>query len=507
MNTAMHLVNHSPGQTSRAPGCAGHLFLANLRGRMACLLLALGATMILAQPCGAAPGEWEFTGSLNTGRSFHTATKLLDGRVLVAGGKTDLASCELYDPATGIWSFTGSLNNGRYYHTATLLLSGKVLVAGGYTAGSDSILTAELYDPQTGTWTITGSPGRERYNHAATLLADGRVMIVGGLNPGTILNTTQLYDPAVETWSQTDKLNISRSYHTATLLTDGKVLVAGGEFTPGEATDTEIWDPTTGIWTLTGALNHGRSAHTATLLSNGKVLVAGGSISNGFQMTYASCELFDPSTGIWTDTGDMNTARYEFTATLLPNGLVLVAAGIGEGLTNLASAELYNPTSETWSVTGILNIARNNHGATLLDNGMVLVEGGSSSDDTSAELYNAGIIAATQASGRGSIDGQGDSATFNFHAKSGDRVSGSLTFSDVAAGISISKAKVRTLTFNGGNSADLGGNARLGDGSKVTYSVSLTDNGNGSSSDTFTISLSNGYSAGGTLTSGDIRIY
>ena len=94
----------------------------------------------------------------------------------------------------------------------------------------------------------------------------------------------------------------------------------------------------------------------------------------------------------------MNTERYEFTATLLPNGLVLVAGGLGEVLINLASAELYDPASETWSVTGTLNIARSRHGATLLDNGMVLVEGGSSSDNTSAELYDDGIIAATQAS-------------------------------------------------------------------------------------------------------------
>jgi hypothetical protein len=80
-----------------------------------------------------------------------------------------------------------------------------------------------------------------------------------------------------------------------------------------------------------------------------------------------------------------------------------------------------------------------------------------------------------------------------------------LSFSDPAGGISITKAKVRTLTFNG-NSADLGGTARLGDGTRVTYSVSVTDNSSDGSSDTFSISLSNGYSAGGTLTSGDIQI-
>jgi hypothetical protein len=112
---------------------------------------------------------------------------------------------------------------------------------------------------------------------------------------------------------------------------------------------------------------------------------------------------------------------------------------------------------------------------------------------------------ATSVNGIGSIDGQGDSATFNFHAKSGDRPTGSLSFSDPAAGITISKAKIRTLSFNG-NSAELTGTARLGDGTRVSYSVSVVDNTSDGSTDTFSISLSNGYSANGTLTSGDIKI-
>jgi hypothetical protein len=104
------------------------------------------------------------------------------------------------------------------------------------------------------------------------------------------------------------------------------------------------------------------------------------------------------------------------------------------------------------------------------------------------------------------IDGQGDRANFTVRAtQSDDRPSGSLSFSDPAAGISIAKARIRTLTFNG-NSAELGRNARLGDGTRVTYTVSVTDNSSDGSSDTFSISLSNGYSAGGTLTRGDLQV-
>src|SRR5437762_2613104 len=79
--------------------------------------------------------SWTPTGSLNTARDSHTATLLPNGMVLVAGGfggvNGDLASAELYDPASGTWMGTGSLNAARTFHTATLLLNGMVLVAGG----------------------------------------------------------------------------------------------------------------------------------------------------------------------------------------------------------------------------------------------------------------------------------------------------------------------------------------------------------------------------------------
>src|SRR6266700_2911199 len=84
-------------------------------------------------------------------------------------------------------------------------------------------------------------------------------------------------------------------------------------------------DPASGTWTATGSLNTGRFLHTATLLPNGMVLVAGGLDSN-FHSS-ASAELYDPASGTWTATGSLNTARAEHTATLLSNGMVLVAAG------------------------------------------------------------------------------------------------------------------------------------------------------------------------------------
>ena len=134
-------------------------------------LLFLGVGLLLAQPC--AGGAFINTGSLHTARSGHTATLLLDGRVLVAADQGHLASAELYDPASGTWTPTGSLTKGRVLHTATLLPNGKVLVVGGFD-GTFSMSSAELYDPASGTWTATGSLATERESHTATLFPAAR---------------------------------------------------------------------------------------------------------------------------------------------------------------------------------------------------------------------------------------------------------------------------------------------------------------------------------------------
>ena len=129
-------------------------------------------------------------------------------------------------------------------------------------------------------------------------------------------------------------------------------------------------------WRVTHSLNTARWLHTATLLQNGMVLVAGGFDRTGITAT-ASAELYDPASRTWTLTGRLNIARVYHTATLLQNGMVLVAGGFDIHGNASASAELYNPATATWTATGSLNTARLEHTVTLLQNGRnVLVAGG-----------------------------------------------------------------------------------------------------------------------------------
>jgi len=126
---------------------------------------------------------------------------------------------------------------------------------------------------------------------------------------------------------------------------------------------------TSGTWLNTGSLNISRQGHTATMLPNGQVLVVGGENATGF---LDSAELYNPSTGQWAITGRMTTPRINHKAVPLQNGEVLVCGG-DNSTGSLSSAELYNFSTGQWKATGSMTIPRALHGATLLHNGQVLV--------------------------------------------------------------------------------------------------------------------------------------
>src|SRR2546429_89564 len=147
------------------------------------------------------------------------------------------------------FSATGSLVTGRFQHTATLLLpNGKVLVAGGNN-GSINLASAEIYNPATGTWSVTGALATASSDNTATLLANGKVLVAA--------HDAELYDPAIGAWSVTGSLTTGRQFHTATLLPNGKVLVAGGA-EMGPLASAELYAPATRMSRRSGSLDASR---------------------------------------------------------------------------------------------------------------------------------------------------------------------------------------------------------------------------------------------------------
>ncbi|HEV3359109.1 MAG TPA: kelch repeat-containing protein [Pseudonocardiaceae bacterium] len=313
-------------------------------------LLATVATASLYDPVG---NTWAATGALLTGRRQHSVTRLATGAVLVAGGiagpyqfpSISLATAESYDPAKKTWAATGNMTTARWGHSATVLMDGRVLVAGGVGVRSAqstaSLRSAEIYDPSTGEWTPTGSMTDARAGHPAVLLPDGRVLVVGGFlcngyGMSTDLAFCELYDPVTGTWTPTGSMAAPRGLHQATLLADGTVLATGGdagkvlldgEHQPFSQWATERYDPATGRWAEAATMPSGRCWHRAVLLNSGRLLVIGGTDSACYDVGYQNALSYDPLAEVWTPVAGLSVGRYGFAVTTLTDGRVLVVGG------------------------------------------------------------------------------------------------------------------------------------------------------------------------------------
>ncbi|HEY6345790.1 MAG TPA: kelch repeat-containing protein [Bryobacteraceae bacterium] len=240
----------------------------------------------------------------------------------------------------------------------------------------------------------------ERMSHTATLLPDGTVLVAGGsaiLSGWPVWSSAELYDPAAKTFSLTGSMTTPRQGHTATLLPDGRVLIAGGLSVGGDTgvnsaqASAELYDPSTGAFSATGSMSTARAWHTATLLNTGQVLIVGGNddYNDGYPIVLASAELYDPLTGTFAATGNLGIARFLHKATLLANGRVLIDGGYGNA-DSPPAPELYDPATGTFSPAG--NPAFKDTypaSASILPNGDVLETLAYSCDfDDQAETYD-----------------------------------------------------------------------------------------------------------------------
>ena len=225
---------------------------------------------------------------MSAARRGHTATRLSDGRVLIAGGENGtgaLNESEIYDPASATFSATSSMTAARADHTATLLADGRVLIAGGRD-GAAALATTEIFDPATGAFTNGPSMSGARAGHTATSLANGRVFIAGGTAGGS----AEILDVTAGTSAPAGTMSVARSMHSAALLNDGRVLIVGGRDADGnELTSGEIFDTAaSSSSTIENTMKVARVRAHLHVLFDGKVQIIGGS-NDG------SMEIYDPA--------------------------------------------------------------------------------------------------------------------------------------------------------------------------------------------------------------------
>src|SRR5262249_14118152 len=159
-------------------------------------------------------------------------------------------------------------------------------------------------------------------------------------------SSAELYDSSAGAFTATGDMTATLNYVRAVLLANGKVLIEG-EGQDG-APVANLYDPVAGVFTATGSATRTNDPfpETATLLANGTVLLTliyDSDLSN-------EAQIYDPSTGVFSATGKMNGRRGGRTATLLPDGTVLVA-GTHSFEISAPTADLYNPATGTFSLT------------------------------------------------------------------------------------------------------------------------------------------------------------
>jgi IPT/TIG domain/Kelch motif len=317
-----------------------------------------------------------------------SATRLADGKVLIAGGGgavAQVATAEIFDPTTGVFTATGNVTTARVDHTATLLNSGKVLVCGGLDSSGNALSSCELYNPATDVFTAAASMSGQRLNHTATLLADGTVFIAGGDRLHQGRGTCEIYDPIANTFKSTADLTAPRFAHATTLLNNGKLLITGG-FNPVISADlasAEIYDVAANTAISTGSMSLSRRFHTAVLLSTSKVLVTPGQDI----LSADVLEIYDPVAGTFSQV-QLHIGRNNGTVVTLPDGRVLIASGafLGEAL---VSAEVFNPTNQTLAFTDNALVDHTFGRAALLSDGTVLLVG-SLFTPLHADIYKVG---------------------------------------------------------------------------------------------------------------------
>ena len=253
--------------------------------------------------------------------------------------------------------------------------------------GSDSVMMPDL---ERGLLEV-GNLTRPRNLHVASLLQNGKVLIAGGnavLPPAGEgvwefdgLVSAEIFDPETGVSTPTGDLTASRSKDHGILLPDGRVLIISRDY----KLPVEMYDTHSGRFDSVANAPWTFGTWTATLLPNGEVLLISGSPAVG------RWRVFDPATGTFSDAFAMDHPGFGHTATLLKDGRVLIVGGARRGIELTGRNLIYDPSSEAFSKAGNLQVDRVHHKAVLLQDGRVLIAGGYAGNGPrvqTAEIYD-----------------------------------------------------------------------------------------------------------------------
>ena len=301
---------------------------------------------------------------------YSPAVRLSDGRVASvalseesqSGNPDDVTSAiAIFDPVSDRWTHLSDIPSNRIFASIFAVSDKEIVVVGGLdmeamsspqaTIETESLV--ESYGVDTGEWQTLNPMNEAAMEQSLVALDDGRVIAAGGISDLNTLGGTaraEIFDPATNSWTLTGDMNAPRPSLKAVALADGRALATGGldqyAPTPGDGPDSETYDPDTGEWTVTDPMSVRRVNHTLTLLPDGRVLAAGGEDPQGSDyLLYSSTEIFDPETNTWSAGPELSQPRASHSATLMPDGSILMAGGISQDGERypVASTELITP--------------------------------------------------------------------------------------------------------------------------------------------------------------------
>ena len=316
-------------------------------------------------------------GEMTTDRATHQATILENGEVFITGGcagrgcERILSSAEVFNPDSGSFRSVSPMNTPRAGHTAVRLPNGHILVAGGWT-GIRATRSAEIYNPETDKWNMTGRMSHARASLISVSLPDSSVLIMGG-GSGRLgdLTTIELFNPASGMFTAAGKSVVN--HYLATATSNGQVLMSGGQDKEGNIHGMiTTYTPETGKTEQAGVMEVPRVKHAAARLPDGRILIIGGSGSEGYSQRYSTTEIFDPKNGTLSNGPSLRYARHKIrdAVVVLPSGKIVVAGGA-------IRPEVFDPVNQVFrTLEGQLSGPQMFATATLLHNENILVLGG-----------------------------------------------------------------------------------------------------------------------------------